>query len=238
MWTETYSGGQRNALIPTIDLSWAKRYVFPSLVIILRSTCYLMAGVILLAHVCIIRWQPAWSIRTALIALISFMPTEANGAIGSLDYPESYSDVQVLSALYRNLSYCFRKRRELAQKSISWECERCNKKNWDILAGTSPKQEKKSPAESTGKENERMQEVTQAADDCSLSKAARVDMPTTRDSESARTRPDLDARAGSVRHIVAPPVEVHPAARIRLLDAIIAAILLMLLAILCQKFVV
>ena len=56
------------------------------------------------SRVCIIRWQPAWSIRTALMALISFMPTEANGAIGSLDYPESYGDVQALSALYRNLS--------------------------------------------------------------------------------------------------------------------------------------
>lgn len=29
-------------------------------------------------------WQPAWSVRTALMALIAFMPTPANGAIGSL----------------------------------------------------------------------------------------------------------------------------------------------------------
>lgn len=31
-------------------------------------------------------WQPSWSIRTALIAIIGFMPTKGEGAIGSLDF--------------------------------------------------------------------------------------------------------------------------------------------------------
>ncbi|KAL3752968.1 hypothetical protein ACJRO7_000374 [Eucalyptus globulus] len=31
-------------------------------------------------------WQPSWSVRTALMALIAFMPTNPNGALGSLDY--------------------------------------------------------------------------------------------------------------------------------------------------------
>ncbi|KAK9724194.1 hypothetical protein RND81_05G054700 [Saponaria officinalis] len=31
-------------------------------------------------------WQPSWSVRTALVALIAFMPTPPNGALGSLDY--------------------------------------------------------------------------------------------------------------------------------------------------------
>ena len=31
-------------------------------------------------------WQPSWSVRTALTALIAFMPTPANGSVGSLDY--------------------------------------------------------------------------------------------------------------------------------------------------------
>ncbi|XP_030456202.2 ubiquitin-conjugating enzyme E2 32 [Syzygium oleosum] len=31
-------------------------------------------------------WQPSWSVRTALVALIAFMPTNPNGALGSLDY--------------------------------------------------------------------------------------------------------------------------------------------------------
>lgn len=51
-------------------------------------------------------WQPSWSIRTALIAIIGFMPTKGEGAIGSLDYtPEE--------------------RRALAKKSQDFCCEVC-----------------------------------------------------------------------------------------------------------------
>ncbi|VDM79370.1 unnamed protein product [Strongylus vulgaris] len=32
-------------------------------------------------------WLPSWSIRTALLALIGFMPTAGAGALGSLEYP-------------------------------------------------------------------------------------------------------------------------------------------------------
>ncbi|XP_067002782.1 ubiquitin-conjugating enzyme E2 J1 [Anabrus simplex] len=53
-------------------------------------------------------WQPSWSIRTALLALIAFMPTPGNGTIGSLDYtPEE--------------------RQTLARRSQSWECPSCGK---------------------------------------------------------------------------------------------------------------
>ncbi|KAM9355472.1 ubiquitin-conjugating enzyme E2 J1 [Pholidichthys leucotaenia] len=52
-------------------------------------------------------WQPSWSIRTALIAIIGFMPTRGEGAIGSLDYtPEE--------------------RRSLAKKSQDFYCETCD----------------------------------------------------------------------------------------------------------------
>ncbi|XP_068609893.1 ubiquitin-conjugating enzyme E2 J1 [Brachionichthys hirsutus] len=51
-------------------------------------------------------WQPSWSIRTALIAIIGFMPTKGEGAIGSLDYtPEE--------------------RRALAKRSLDFCCETC-----------------------------------------------------------------------------------------------------------------
>ncbi|XP_063244057.1 ubiquitin-conjugating enzyme E2 J1-like [Bacillus rossius redtenbacheri] len=53
-------------------------------------------------------WQPSWSIRTALLALIAFMPTPGTGTIGSLDYtPEE--------------------RRTLARRSVTWECPTCGK---------------------------------------------------------------------------------------------------------------
>lgn len=31
-------------------------------------------------------WQPSWSIRTALLALIAYMPTKGRGSLGALDY--------------------------------------------------------------------------------------------------------------------------------------------------------
>jgi len=51
-------------------------------------------------------WQPGWSIRTALLAIIGFMPTPGKGAIGSLDYTDA-------------------ERRDLAIKSQSWKCDSC-----------------------------------------------------------------------------------------------------------------
>jgi len=53
-------------------------------------------------------WQPSWSIRTALLAIIGFMPTEGLGAIGSLDYSPS-------------------ERHDLAAKSQIWSCPSCGK---------------------------------------------------------------------------------------------------------------
>lgn len=51
-------------------------------------------------------WQPAWGIRLILEALISFLPTPGDGAIGALDYkPEE--------------------RRRLAKKSRSFVCPTC-----------------------------------------------------------------------------------------------------------------
>jgi len=51
-------------------------------------------------------WQPSWSIRTALLAIIGFMPTPGQGTIGSLDYPKS-------------------ERVKLAKKSTSFVCREC-----------------------------------------------------------------------------------------------------------------
>ncbi|CAH2249756.1 ubiquitin-conjugating enzyme E2 J1-like [Pararge aegeria] len=57
-------------------------------------------------------WQPSWSIRTALLALIAFMPTPAEGTIGSLDYTPV-------------------ERKSLAIKSANWVCPQCG--NIEVL---------------------------------------------------------------------------------------------------------
>lgn len=59
-------------------------------------------------------WQPSWSIRTALLAIIGFMPTHGAGAIGSLDYTAD-------------------ERKALAQRSMDWKCPTCNEAMRDIL---------------------------------------------------------------------------------------------------------
>ncbi|EZA62902.1 hypothetical protein DMN91_003192 [Ooceraea biroi] len=53
-------------------------------------------------------WQPSWSIRTALLALIAFMPTPGSGTIGALDYSTE-------------------ERQKLAKKSLNWQCDTCGK---------------------------------------------------------------------------------------------------------------
>lgn len=59
-------------------------------------------------------WQPSWSIRTALLALIAFMPTPGKGTIGSLDYSAE-------------------ERQKLAMKSLHWKCDICGKVS-DLLS--------------------------------------------------------------------------------------------------------
>ncbi|VDN59480.1 unnamed protein product [Dracunculus medinensis] len=59
-------------------------------------------------------WQPSWSIRTALLALIGFMPTHPAGALGSLEYPSE-------------------ERKKLAL-SQNWVCKQCGLCMRDALA--------------------------------------------------------------------------------------------------------
>ncbi|KAG1929555.1 ubiquitin-conjugating enzyme E2 J1-like [Pimephales promelas] len=64
-------------------------------------------------------WQPSWSIRTALIAIIGFMPTKGEGAIGSLDYTPG-------------------ERKALAKKSQDFCCESCGSCMRTALLALSP----------------------------------------------------------------------------------------------------
>ncbi|CEJ94546.1 Putative Ubiquitin-conjugating enzyme [[Torrubiella] hemipterigena] len=59
-------------------------------------------------------WQPAWGIRTALVALRTFMETNANGQVGGLETTNSA-------------------RQQFALKSAKWTCTVCSKSNADII---------------------------------------------------------------------------------------------------------
>lgn len=72
-------------------------------------------------------WQPSWSMRTALMALVAFLPTKGKGAIGSLDYPES--DRKKLAQVSRSFIPTFggQERQEIARRLHSAALEKLQK---------------------------------------------------------------------------------------------------------------
>ncbi|KAF9157416.1 Ubiquitin-conjugating enzyme E2 J1 [Mortierella sp. AD011] len=64
-------------------------------------------------------WQPAWGIRTVLVAVMGFLPTQSKGAIGGLD-----TSVEA--------------RKALAIKSKTWVCTTCQTENIAILPDVAP----------------------------------------------------------------------------------------------------
>lgn len=59
-------------------------------------------------------WQPAWGLRTALVALRTFMETDAKGQLGGIDTSDEV-------------------RRRLADESKGWKCSMCCKSNEQII---------------------------------------------------------------------------------------------------------
>ena len=59
-------------------------------------------------------WQPAWGLRTALVAIRSFMDTNASGQLGGLESTEGA-------------------RRKMAAESLTWKCPGCDKTNEGIM---------------------------------------------------------------------------------------------------------
>ncbi|KAH9904656.1 UBC-like protein [Xylariomycetidae sp. FL2044] len=59
-------------------------------------------------------WQPAWGIRTAIVALRTFMETDAKGQIGGIDTTDAV-------------------RRRFATDSRTWKCPVCSKTNGEIV---------------------------------------------------------------------------------------------------------
>jgi ubiquitin-conjugating enzyme E2 J1 len=59
-------------------------------------------------------WQPAWGIRTALVAIRSFMDTDAKGQLGGMDAGEAV-------------------RRKMAKESKEWKCSSCGRVNAEVM---------------------------------------------------------------------------------------------------------
>jgi len=78
-------------------------------------------------------WQPAWGLRTALVALRSFMETDAKGQLGGLECSDSV-------------------RRRMAGDSRGWRCGSCGKTNEEIL------RECEEAAKALGEQGEKVEE--------------------------------------------------------------------------------
>ena len=59
-------------------------------------------------------WQPAWGIRTALVAIRSFMESEAGGQVGGMEASDFL-------------------RKRLAASSPEWRCGACGKSNGEVM---------------------------------------------------------------------------------------------------------
>ena len=77
-------------------------------------------------------WQPSWSIRTVLLAIVGFMPTPGKGAIGALDWTDA-------------------ERKKLALSSVKWSCKGCGAANAEVLLPVTTR----APDENFAKETEK-----------------------------------------------------------------------------------
>ncbi|XP_001602750.1 ubiquitin-conjugating enzyme E2 J1 [Nasonia vitripennis] len=146
-------------------------------------------------------WQPSWSIRTALLALIAFMPTPGNGTIGSLNYSPD-------------------ERQKLAKKSLSWRCDSCGRIS-DLLS----KDTTKKPI--TEEEQHMLDTIALKADDSTPQESSYTSNSDASRENELRHRNNiesLDAEQEQPEIIVNPQVEVMSSSNDFLWNVLIAAL--------------
>lgn len=84
-------------------------------------------------------WQPAWGIRLILEALVSFLPTKGDGAIGALDWTSA-------------------ERKRLAKASVDYVCPQCGKCS-DILKRIEERIKKSGNKGKKGKQSKFQKEI-------------------------------------------------------------------------------
>lgn len=81
-------------------------------------------------------WQPAWGVRTALVAIRAFMESDAKGQVGGVD---ASPELRV----------------RLARESRDWRCPACNRTNHDIMK----EREEEAREANEGEENKKSEEI-------------------------------------------------------------------------------
>ncbi|KAM0204320.1 hypothetical protein ACHAPA_007756 [Fusarium lateritium] len=138
-------------------------------------------------------WQPAWGVRTALVALRSFMETDARGQLGGLETTDAV-------------------RQRLANESSTFKCSSCGKTNAEIIKEC---EERAKEASTSAEEVEVPKELNMGWRDEMGAKKEGENKPeqTNDDAETAQlaegfvqTAPDVGIDDGSTR-APPPPVE-------------------------------
>ncbi|KAA6429421.1 MAG: ubiquitin-conjugating enzyme E2 32-like [Trebouxia sp. A1-2] len=66
-------------------------------------------------------WQPSWSVRVALVALIAFLPTSGHGAIGSLDFSKQEKRVLAVESRKAPPKYGSEAKQQIGGNSLASE---------------------------------------------------------------------------------------------------------------------
>ncbi|XP_060582791.1 ubiquitin-conjugating enzyme E2 J1-like [Ruditapes philippinarum] len=112
-------------------------------------------------------WQPSWSLRTALLAIIGFMPTHGAGALGSLDYSPDERKILAKRSQDYNCPSCGCIKNVL--KEVTEESKKTTEEARELAAQISFKDEKEKNAalKSTTETSPTAEQVTPVADDTS-----------------------------------------------------------------------
>ncbi|XP_044254151.1 ubiquitin-conjugating enzyme E2 J1-like [Tribolium madens] len=155
-------------------------------------------------------WQPSWSIRTALLALIAFMPTPAAGTIGSLDYtPEE--------------------RQILAKKSINWECQICGK-----IAETLSSQSKSSNI--TQEEASLIQQIALKAEEDANRKEKSSDETNIRQRVTINTQSAENINEPIADVIMETEVSINPSTVDQIFNVVVWVIVFVILLLIGRRF--
>ncbi|KAG6958676.1 hypothetical protein JG688_00010410 [Phytophthora aleatoria] len=136
-------------------------------------------------------WQPAWGVRLILEALISFMPTKGEGAIGALDFPAE-------------------ERRRLAKLSVDYKCETCGRVA-DLLPELESKNEEKEVEKKPSKYAEQIAQLHMHSLETAPPANANKETETVSAEVSENSKQEASAAAGAQTAQEEDSVESKPA---------------------------
>ncbi|GME57566.1 putative ubiquitin-conjugating enzyme e2 j1 protein [Neofusicoccum parvum] len=124
-------------------------------------------------------WQPAWGIRTALVAIRSFMDTDAKGQVGGIDSTEPA-------------------RRKMAAESAAFRCAACAKTNADIMREREELARELEAAEGARKEEEVPEELRLAYREDLAKEEAQASSSSSSSGAASSTGPSDSSAPGGV----------------------------------------